>query len=407
MSDKSPVSEQPLLPDSSAELPENRPQENAQSDLPPEDSQTLVAENTQKQSEETAEAAAPAASEPASMAAPATETSTDTPDELYDPLYPYPPEDYTAVGANEYVSDMDKIEEEPVAEAGGGDGGGTDDTDEVDEAEDDAETPGAALSLTDHFRELRNRLVKIFLGIIVGFLICWGFSNFLADILYLPLVRVLPADGSVPSSIIFTGIAEGFFTHMKLAIVAGIFVVSPFIFYQIWSFIAPGLYDTEKKFIVPVAICSAICFILGGCFCYFVVFPNAFKFFMTYSKGPFKAMPSMKEYFGFTMQLILAFGMVFELPLFTFFLARMGLITSNAMRRFRRYFIVLSFILAAVLTPPDIISQLLMAAPMLVLYEASIFIAAFFGKREPKKDADGDEEEDDEEETNDAADVKP
>lgn len=314
-----------------------------------------------------------------------------------DPLVPYPPEAYEAVGANDYVSDVlpNENEAEPATESGGGNGNGTDNSNEVDEDEAD-DAPEAALSLTDHFRELRNRLIKIFIGIIAGFLICWGFSNELADILYKPLVTALPS-GDTPSTIIFTGIAEGFFTHMKLAIVAGIFVMSPFIFYQIWSFIAPGLYDEEKKFVVPVAVCSAICFIAGGLFCYFVVFPNAFRFFMTYSEGPFTAMPSMKEYFNFTIQLILAFGIVFELPVFSFFLARIGLVTAAKMRRFRRYFIVVAFILGAMLTPPDVISQLLMAAPMLVLYEVSILIAAVFGKKAVAESANDDDENDNDE----------
>jgi sec-independent protein translocase protein TatC len=246
--------------------------------------------------------------------------------------------------------------------------------------EESAAEAGSA-SLTDHFRELRVRLIRIGLGIIAGFLICWGFSDFLAEFLYLPLVRVLPAGEAVPSSIIFTGIAEGFFTHMKLAVVAGIFLVSPFIFYQIWAFIAPGLYAEEKKFLVPVAVCSAICFILGGAFCYFVVFPNAFSFFMTYSKGPFKAMPGMDEYFGFTMQLLLAFGLVFEMPVLAFFLSRFGIVSAALMRSFRRYFVVIAFILGAVLTPPDVLSQLLMAGPLLLLYELSILVAALGGKK--------------------------
>ena len=236
-------------------------------------------------------------------------------------------------------------------------------------------------SLMDHFRELRGRLLRIFVSIIAGFLICWGFSERLADLLYLPLVRVLPVDGDMPSSIIFTGIAEAFFTHLKLALVAGIFVVSPYIFYQIWSFIAPGLYTEEKRFIMPVAVCSAICFILGALFCYLVVFPNAFGFFMTYSQGPFKAMPGMEEYFDFTTQLILAFGLVFELPVFSFFLARFGLVTAKSMRAFRRYFVVVALILGAVLTPPDVLSQILMACPMILLYEVSILIAAAVGRK--------------------------
>lgn len=245
----------------------------------------------------------------------------------------------------------------------------------------DEKEAGALSSLTEHFQELRRRLVRVFLGITLGFLLCWGFSEYLAKALYLPLVRVLPSEGGLPSSIIFTGIAEAFFTHMKLAAVAGIFLTSPFTFYQLWAFIAPGLYTGERRFLLPVAFSSALCFILGGLFCYFVVFPNAFPFFMSYSRGEFKAMPGMDEYFGFTMQLLLAFGLVFEMPVMAFFLSRMGILSAATMRGFRRYFIVVAFILGAVLTPPDVLSQFLMAAPLLLLYELSILIAALCGKK--------------------------
>lgn len=296
----------------------------------------------------------------------------------------------------------------PAETATGGGGGGDDDSaDEEEEDDDDAdedEDERPAQSIFDHFRELRTRLVRIAIAIVVGFGICWGFHEQIAAIVYHPLVSALPPGES--SSIIFTGVAEGFLTHMKLAIVAGIFLMSPFIFYQIWAFIAPGLYSQEKRFILPVAISSGLCFVAGGLFCYFVVFPNAFRFFMTYSEGPFTAMPSMKEYFGFTMQLMIAFGLIFEMPLFCFFLAKMGLVRAAAMRRFRRYFIVIAFILGAFLTPPDPLSQFLMAGPLLLLYEISILIAALAGKKEeaaPDEDDDtdeddGEDEEDEEEE---------
>lgn len=287
---------------------------------------------------------------------------------------------------------------------GGGNGGGDEEDDEEDEDEDDEDEddeedeekrPGQ--SIFDHFRELRARLLRIAIAIVVGFGICWFFHEQIAAIVYHPLVVALP-EGET-SSIIFTGVAEGFLTHMKLAIVAGIFLMSPFIFYQIWAFIAPGLYSEEKRFILPVAVSSGLCFIAGGLFCYFVVFPNAFRFFMTYSDGPFTAMPSMKEYFGFTMQLMIAFGLIFEMPLFCFFLAKMGVIRADSMRRFRRYFIVIAFILGAFLTPPDPLSQFLMAGPLLLLYEFSILIVSLTGKKkEEDEDDEEDEEEDDEEE---------
>lgn len=247
------------------------------------------------------------------------------------------------------------------------------------------------MTLMDHFRELRARLIKIFVFILIGFIACYAFSGHIADILYKPLIDALP-HGSSPSSIIFTGVPEAFFIRMKIAFVTGIFLTSPLIFYQIWAFIAPGLYNEERVFIVPVAIFSAFFFVCGGLFCYYVVFPNAFKFFMSFSEGPFKAMPSMSEYFSFALQLIFAFGLIFELPLFVFFLSRLGIVNAAKMRKFRRYAILISFVVAAVLTPPDAISQLLMAGPMIILYEFSIFIALVFGKKpktKPEEEAAG------------------
>lgn len=324
-----------------------------------------------------------AASQEASANAEQAPADDETPNELAEGKQT----DKEATKSKLATSAENDIEESNTTEASGN-GGEDDDTEQKE--------PPRPMTLTEHFIELRNRLIKIFISVIVGFLVLYYFSEQLADFIYKPLVNVLPNDAENQSKIIFTGVAEGFFTHMKLAFVAGIFLTSPAIFYQIWSFIAPGLYDDEKKYILPVAFCSALFFILGGAFCYYIVFPNAFSFFMTYSKGPFQAMPGMGEYFSFALQLLVAFGLVFELPLFTFFLAKIGLVTAKMMRSFRRYFIVIAFIMAAVLTPPDVISQLLMAAPMLILYELSIFIAGAFGKKEEPVGEDDDEEDDDE-----------
>ena len=216
----------------------------------------------------------------------------------------------------------------------------------------------------------------------VGFIACWAVVDPIFDALVAPLLSVLP-DGS---HAIYTTLPEGFFTRMHIAFVAGVFVSSPAIFYQVWAFIAPGLYEEEKRSIIPVAIMSALCFVSGGAFCYFVVFPNAFAFFMSYATDSIVAMPKISDYLSFVLKLILAFGLVFEMPLFAFFLARMGIITAELMRRVRRYAILGIFIVAAILSPPDVVSQLLMAAPMLVLYEVSIFVAAGFGKKAAKDD---------------------
>lgn len=264
-------------------------------------------------------------------------------------------------------------------------------TNDDDEDDDDKEGSGKAMGLMDHLGELRVRIVRCCIAIAVGFFACWAIVDPIFDILVNPLLAVLPKG----SHAIYTTLPEGFFARMYIAVVAGVFVSSPVIFYQIWSFIAPGLYEEEKKYIIPIAIMSAVFFICGGAFCYFVVFPYAFSFFVSFATEDIVAMPKVSDYLSFVLKLILAFGIIFEMPLFAFFLARMGVITATMMRKARRYAILGIFIVAAVLTPPDVVSQLLMACPMLVLYEISIWVAAGFG-RKPKT-------EDDEQATSDDA----
>lgn len=269
-----------------------------------------------------------------------------------------------------------------------------DDAAEDDEAEDeDEEDEDKPMTLRDHFTELRKRLFWCFAFAILGFAICYPFAQEIFTILVHPLDAALPAG----SKFQYTAAHEAFFTFMKVAFIAGIFLTSPFIFYQIWAFIAPGLYDSEKMFVVPVSIASAIFFIGGGAFCYFVVFPFAFEFFMQYSNDRIIAMPTLNESFGFVLQMLVAFGLVFELPLFVFFLARLGVVTADFLRKTRRYAILVIVIVAAILTPPDVISQMLMAAPLYLLYEFSIFIAQVFGKKKPESvEEDEDEDEEDE-----------
>jgi sec-independent protein translocase protein TatC len=259
---------------------------------------------------------------------------------------------------------------------------------EDEEAEEEDDHP---MGLMDHLSELRGRLVRCTVAVMVGFIACWAVVDPIFDALVDPLLKVLP-DGS---HAIYTTLPEGFFTRMHIAFVAGVFVSSPVIFYQIWSFIAPGLYDEEKRHILPVAFMSAVFFVSGGAFCYFVVFPQAFAFFVSYATDSIVAMPKVSDYLSFVLKLILAFGLVFEMPLFAFFLARMGIITAELMRRVRRYAILGIFIAAAVLSPPDVVSQLLMAAPMLVLYEISIYVAVAFGKKPAAKDDESEEKADD------------
>ncbi|SCM71168.1 twin-arginine translocase subunit TatC [Desulfovibrio sp. 86] len=253
--------------------------------------------------------------------------------------------------------------------------------------DDDDDEPDKAMGLMDHLGELRMRIVRCCIAIILGFFACWAVVDPIFNALVNPLLAVLPKG----SHAIYTTLPEGFFTRMYIALVAGIFASSPVIFYQIWSFIAPGLYEEEKKYIIPIAVMSALFFASGGAFCYFVVFPYAFSFFVSFATEDIVAMPKVSDYLSFVLKLILAFGIIFEMPLFAFFLARMGVITGAMMRKARRYAILGIFVVAAILTPPDVVSQLLMACPMLVLYEISILVAAAFG-RKPKKSEDEESE---------------
>ena len=246
------------------------------------------------------------------------------------------------------------------------------------------------MSLMEHLGELRVRLVRCCIAVGLGFLICWAVVDPIFNALVNPLIAVLPPGSHAQ----YTTLPEGFFTRMYIAFIAGVFVSSPVIFYQVWSFIAPGLYDDEKRLIIPIAVISALFFMCGGAFCYFVVFPYAFSFFVSFSTATIVVIPKISDYLDFVLKLILAFGLIFEMPLFAFFLARMGLVTAAMMRKARRYAIFAIFVVAAILTPPDVVSQLLMACPMLLLYELSIWVAAVFGRKkpapEPEKDENGD-----------------
>jgi sec-independent protein translocase protein TatC len=182
-------------------------------------------------------------------------------------------------------------------------------------------------------------------------------------------------------SLIFTTVAEAFFTYMKVAFIAGLILASPFVLYQIWAFVAPGLYQKEKRYVVPFVLGGSFFFALGILFGYFVAIPIGFKFLLGYATDFIKPMPSMKEYFSFTIKFLLVFGLVFEFPVVLVLLARIGVIDAKMMARRRKYAILLIFIFAAVMTPPDLISQVLMALPLMGLYELSILLAKIFGKK--------------------------
>ena len=272
---------------------------------------------------------------------------------------------------------------------GNGNNSGTGNTGDEDEEDDEDGDEESSMSLLEHLGELRRRLVRGLLAVLVAFFLCYGFAKELFYYLSLPLLQVMPAD----AKFIYTGVAEGFFVDLKVSIVAAIFVACPFLFYQIWAFIAPGLYEEEKKYVVPLSFCSAIFFLGGATFCYVIVFPFAFTFFMGYSTDNIVAMLSINEYLSFSLKMLIAFGLIFEMPLFTFFLSRMGIVTAARMRKARKFAVLGVFVIAAILTPPDVFSQIMMACPMILLYEASILVAVVCGKKRAEKAAEAEDKE--------------
>ncbi len=238
------------------------------------------------------------------------------------------------------------------------------------------------IPFTSHLDELRKRLIVCFISIGIGFLICYFFSKTLFNILMQPLLTAMPPE----EKLIYTGLPEAFFTYLKVAFLAGILLAVPVIMYELWMFIAPGLYQKEKRWVFPIVFLSSFFFLGGALFGYFVVFPFGFKFFMGFASDAIRPLPSMKEYLGFSSKLLFAFGIVFELPLFITFLAKLGIVDVQFLKTKRKYAILLFFIFSAILTPPDVITQIMMSGPLIVLYEVSIVGARVFGKKKAKQD---------------------
>jgi sec-independent protein translocase protein TatC len=266
--------------------------------------------------------------------------------------------------------------------------------------------PDKLMTFTEHLEELRTRLKWSALALVGGMLSAYGFADFFFILLAQPLIRAWDEAGLGAPKIHFANPIEPFFTYLKISLIAGVFIASPIIFHQIWKFIAPGLYKHEKRWGIGFALASAVLFAGGACFGYFFVFPLAFKFFLGYARSnmgsmekllggavtvstqTFELTPTlmMGEYFSLVWKLLLAFGLVFELPVLLLFLSVIGLVTYKSLWKFNRYFIVLAFIIGAVLTPgPDIISQILMAVPLVVLYNLSILISYLISRRRKAK----------------------
>ena len=289
-----------------------------------------------------------------------------------------------------------------------------------------------------HLEELRKRIIRSVLAIIGGMLICWFWHESIFDVLAVPVIKAVgkiipptggletigdlalravdsvvglvkatlpfaaatPADAALNASDLALGLVaiatgkvagvgtfialnptESFFAYLKVSALAGFVLALPFVFYQIWRFIAPGLYHKERRMLTPFMGFGTLFFIIGGLFCYFVVLPYGLEFLGKFGGKVIEFKPSVKAYLSFTVRILFAFGIIFELPVVLFFLGRLGLVTASGLHRFRKYAILLAFVCSAILTPPDVFTQLLMAGPIIVLYEISILLVKVAEKR--------------------------
>lgn len=235
------------------------------------------------------------------------------------------------------------------------------------------ELEGTEAPFVSHLVELRDRLIRalIGVGIAFGLLAVWPGPAGLYDLLAAPLVAHLPKG----ATLIATNVISPILVPLKITLMAAFMVALPWVLYQVWAFVAPGLYSHEKRMVVPLVVSSTLLFFLGVAFCYFLVIPGMSQFIQSFAPASITAAPDIEQYFGFVLTLFLVFGIAFEVPIAVIVLARIGVVSVDQLRKFRGYFIVASFIIAAIVTPPDVISQLALAIPMCILYEIGIIAA--------------------------------
>jgi sec-independent protein translocase protein TatC len=252
-------------------------------------------------------------------------------------------------------------------------------------ADKEDELAGTEQPFVAHLIELRDRLVRslIAVGVVFAVLSYYPGPAALYDLLARPLVAQLPAG----SHLIATNVISPFLVPLKITLLLAFLVALPVVLYQLWAFIAPGLYSHEKRLVLPLVVSSTLLFLAGVAFCYFFVFGRVFHFIQAFAPKSVNVAPDIEAYLGFVLTMFLAFGTTFEVPIVVVVLARLGVVTVEKLKSFRGYFIVLAFIVAAVITPPDIVSQLSLAIPMCLLYEVGLFAARLTVKDKPAEDA--------------------
>ena len=238
------------------------------------------------------------------------------------------------------------------------------------------ELAGTEQPFVQHLMELRDRMIRVVIaiGIAAGILAIWPGPAVLFDLLAAPLVDTLPKG----ASLIATSVISPFLVPLKILLMAAFMLALPVVLYQVWACVAPGLYTHEKKLVMPLVVSSTLLFFVGVAFCYFFVFGQVFKFIQGFAPKSIVAAPDIEAYLGFVLSMFLAFGMAFEVPIAVVVLARMNIVSIEKLKNFRGYFIVLAFVIAAIVTPPDVVSQLALAIPMCILYEVGIWAAQLF-----------------------------
>ena len=247
------------------------------------------------------------------------------------------------------------------------------------------ELAGTEQPFVQHLIELRDRLVKATIAVMVAAaaLAIYPGPAELYDLLAAPLVAQLPAG----ATLIATSVISPFLVPLKILLMTAFLIALPVVLYQVWAFIAPGLYSHEKKLVMPLVVSSTLLFMVGVAFCYFFVFGQVFAFIQSFAPKSITAAPDIEAYLGFVISMFIAFGLAFEVPIVVIVLARMNVVTIEKLKDFRSYFIVLAFIIAAIVTPPDVVSQLALAIPMCILYEIGIWAAQLFIKHTQAPDA--------------------